>query len=167
MGKTPENFHKTVLFLAKLFQGYQYAFRGTTGLVLQGLDMNVDDIDIVCNLDTAEASNELLADFIVEPVFFKQSLKFKSYFGKFKINDIPVEVYGDWQIKDLKGNWSQSFNASQDEVNEIEFKAQKLKVIKPETELSVFAKLGRWNAFHKIKRQLKERGVKSPQPGLF
>ena len=167
MGKTPKNFQKTVLFLAKILKGRQYAFRGTAGLVLQGLDMNVDDIDIVCDMDTAEASNELLADFVTEPVSFKETSKLKSYFGKFKINNILVEVYGDWQIKDLKGNWGEAFDASDDEVNEIEFQGRRVRVVKPGTELSVFAKLGRWNAFHKIKKQVELKKNKSRQTTLF
>ena len=167
MAKTPKNFQKTILFLAKALKGYQYAFRGTASLVLQGIDMNVDDIDVLCDQVAAEACNDMLQQFLSEEVAYQESPKFKSNFGKFKINDILVEVYGEWQIKDLKDVWSEPFNASKDEVNEIKLKGQKIRVTKPEVELSMFAKMGRWKAFHKIKKQLEPQKSKSQQQSLF
>lgn len=81
--------------------------------------MNVDDIDILCNEKTARGCNDLFQDFVLEKVSFKESSKFKSHFGRFKINDILVEVMGEWQIKDAKGNWSEPFNASKREKREV------------------------------------------------
>ena len=152
--KKPENFEETILFLARRLKGFQHAFRGTAGLVLQGLSMNVDDIDIVCDKNTALAGNEILADFILEKVSFKESSRFKSYFGSFRINKILVEIMGEWQIKDGKGNWSEPFNAGKKEAKEISFKGEKIKVTSFETELAVFARMGRWTAYHKIKKQV-------------
>lgn len=157
MGTKPKEFERTILFLAGNLKNLRYAFRGTAGLVLQGIEMNVDDIDILCDQKTAEACNNLLREFVLEEVSYKESPKFKSYFGKFKINDIPIEVMGEWQIKDVKGNWSEPFNASEKEKMEVLINSQKIFVTTPETELLMFSKLGRWNAYHKIKKQLKDQ----------
>jgi len=151
----PKQFKKTILFLAKKLQGCQYAFRGTASLVLQGLEMNVDDIDILCNKKTALKCNRLLKDFLVEKVSYKKSPKFKSFFGKFEVNGISVEVMGDWQIKDTKGVWGQPFTADGGQRKEISFVGKKVWVTKTETELLMFAQMGRWTAYQKIKKQLK------------
>lgn len=155
MTKTPKDFEKTILFLARKLQSYQYAFRGTSGLVLQEIEMNVQDIDIVCDRETALASNKIFKDYLLEEVRWQGSLKYQSYFGKFMINEILAEVYGQWQIKDSKGNWSEIFNASENQRREIGFQGKKVFVTEIETELLMFAKMGRWTAFHKIKKQFK------------
>ena len=170
MSKKPKSFEKTIIFLAQTLGDFQYAIRGTAGLVLQGLEMNVDDIDLLCDRETAEVCNDLLAEYVLEEVAYQESPKFKSYFGKLKINGILVEVMGKWQIKDPKGNWSQPFNAAEKERTEIELKGQKVWVTNLETELAMFAKMGRWTALQKIKKQLKsemEPKVKNQQQGLF
>lgn len=155
MAKQPENFQKDVLFLAKKLGNLQYAFRGTTSLVLQGLEMNVDDIDILCDKKTALACNALLKDFLVEEVSLKQSDKFRSYFGRFSMEGLLVEVMGEWQIKDGKDNWSDPLDAS--ERIPLKISDQEVFVTTIEAELSVFAKMGRWNAYQRIKKQVEDK----------
>jgi len=156
---------KTVLLLADLLYSRQYAFRGTVSLVLQGLEMNVDDIDIVCDKETALSCNKILSRFLIERVAFRESPKFRSYFGKFSVNNVPVEVMGEWEIKDGKGKWSEPFNAS--ERKKLTINDKDIFVTTIEEELLMFAKMGRWTAYQKIKRQLPKTPPKSPQQTLF
>ncbi len=155
-----KNFEKTIIFLAKALKDYQYAIRGTASLVLQGFEMNVDDIDILCDKKTALACNEIFKDYLLEKVEFKISDKFKSYFGKFKINGVDVEVMGEWQIKIQNPkskiqNWSEVFSAT--ERKKVRLDGQEIWVTTPESELKMFAAMGRWNAYHKIKKQLLDK----------
>lgn len=159
----PENFEKVILLLADKLKSQQYAFRGTAGLVLQGLEMNVDDIDILSDKETALDCNDLLAEYLIEEVSYKESEKYKSFFGKFKIEGVPVEIMGEWQIKDTKGIWSQPFNASERKV--VKLDGENVYVTPIEQELIVFAKMGRWTAYQKIKRQISEST--ESQPTLF
>jgi len=156
-GRVPKNFLPTLLLISKLLNRRKFAFRGTTSLILQGLDMVANDIDILCDKDTALASNFLLQDYLVEDISLKKSKQFKSYFGKFTINKIPVEIYGEWQIKDTKGNWSHAFTA----VNRhrVKYQNKQFFVTDIDDELMIFALMGRWNAFHKIKRLLKKNAA--------
>lgn len=155
MAKKPEKFEKTIVFLADLLKDHQYAFRGTASLVLQGLEMNVADIDVLADKRTALICNQILEKFLLEPVEYKESEKFKSYFGRFEINAIPVEIMGEWRIKDSQGNWSQTFNAS--ERMKIIFQKKQIWLTSFETELAVFAKMGRWSVYHKIRKQVREK----------
>lgn len=149
--KAPEKFAETILLLADLLKDYHYAIRGTASLVLQGFDMAVTDIDIYCDAKTSLKTNEILKDYLVEKVKYKESDKFKSYYGKFRINDIAIEIMGELQIKDTKGIWGRPKGS--EERLEVKLKGQKVYVSKVETELSAYAMMGRWNAFHKLKKQ--------------
>jgi len=160
----PGNFEEVILLLAARLRDFQYAFRGTASLVLQGIQMNVEDIDIVGNEEAALACNDLLAKYLVEEVTFKESAKFKSYFGKFEVEGIPVEVMGEWQIKDTKGRWNEPFDASARKL--ISLNGDKVYVTSIEEELAVFAKMGRWTAYQKIKKQLPST-KKETQQNLF
>lgn len=164
MPNKPENFEEVILLLAKELKDFWYAFRGTASLILQGIQMNVEDIDIVGDKKMALACNDLLAEYLVGKVTFKESEKFKSYFGKFEIKGIPVEIMGEWQIKDTKGKWSEPFNSSQRKM--IIFNGNEIYVTSVEEELTAFAKMGRWTAYQKIKKQLPSP-EKEEQPTLF
>uniref|UniRef100_A0A7C4XMP6 Nucleotidyl transferase AbiEii/AbiGii toxin family protein n=1 Tax=candidate division WWE3 bacterium TaxID=2053526 RepID=A0A7C4XMP6_UNCKA len=163
MGKVPELFVPTVCLLAQKLNRGLYAIRGTASLVLQGLDFNVSDIDVICDKDTALLCNVLLNEFVVSPVIYSESSKFKSYFGKFKVNGLDVEIYGDWQIKDSKGEWSKVFDGN--ERKELSLNNTSTYVTTIDSELFMYMFMQRWNVYHKIKRELEQ--LNSPQLGLF
>lgn len=147
-----EQLESTIEIISKKLSSENYAFRGTTSLVLQNLDMHVDDIDILCNAETASRSNLKLAEYLVEKVEYKESIKFRSYFGKFLVNGVKVEVMGDWQIFSEKKGWSKIYNADVNNITYVQIEGTKVPVTKVEMELEVFALMGRWNAYQKIKR---------------
>lgn len=166
---TLDQIKKVVVKISKTLKGKQYAVRGTASLVLQGLDMGVDDIDLLCDKDTAELCNQLFDKYLVEKIEYKESDKFKSYFGKLVIDEIQVEVMGEWQIKlgqrieEIGQNWSKVYNAEEEEIITIEINGKKVRVTKIEVELEVSAAMGRWSEFHKIKKQIDGKN----QPSLF
>lgn len=127
----------------------QYAFRGTTSLVLQGLDMGLQDIDILANQETAYSIDRGLAEFVVSPLKYSESAQHKSYFGQYKIGDIPIEIMGDWQIKSA-GDWSELFDARPSQITFI----NSLPLTTIATELRCYVFMKRWSVIHKIKRQL-------------
>ncbi len=157
-----------VKLIADSLSGRQYAIRGTASIYLQGFDMNVDDVDVIGDKNTALYCNLIFREFLTDKVALKETEKFKSYFGKFVIADVLVEVYGNWQIKiknqtprfggrksKIKnGVWSEVFDASEDEITEIDVQGKKVKATKMTTELKMFALMGRWNAYWKLKKQL-------------
>lgn len=149
---------KVVKLVAQKMQGESYAVRETASLVLQGLDMGLDDIDILCNAQTALNINAKLADYLIESVGFKESAKFKSYYGKFLIDGIQVEIMGDWQIYNDKKGWSKIYSADADTVIHIDLEGVKIPVTKIGLELEVFAHMGRWTAYQKIKHLAEETG---------
>jgi len=148
------------LKLAKKLNSYQYAIRGTASLVLQGYDMGVDDIDIVCDEKTALKINDVFKKDLIEEIKYSESDKFKSFFGKLVIDSVLVEIMGEWQIKNKNGEWGMKYAGKDEEVNIIKIKDTAVKVTKPEIELKVSTEMGRWNEYHKIRKQV---DVKSQQ----
>ncbi|MBU0570097.1 hypothetical protein KKB40_04980 [Patescibacteria group bacterium] len=158
-----EEIKKVVLKLANLFGKRQYAIRGTMSLVLQEIEMGVDDIDIICDKKTALDCNQLLKEYLLEEVALKESEKFKSYFGKFVVNGVLVEIMGEWQIRKSgkwkveSGKWGKKYDASLEQITHVFVGKEKINVTTIETELEMFSQMGRWNAFHKIKKQVEEK----------
>jgi len=149
-----EDLNTTVGLLAKRLTSYQYAIRGTASLVLQGFDMQVGDIDVLTNRQTALVCNDLFQEYLIEEIEYSESTQFKSYFGKLEIDGVPVEIMGEWQIKNVKSGWSETFSAKEGEKKEIIVEGQLVWVTTPETELKAYALMGRWNVFHKLKKQI-------------
>jgi len=159
-----EQLTKTVKVVDEKLKGETYALRGTASLVLQGIDMNIDDIDVLCDAKTAISANSKLSEYLIEEVVFKESPKFISYFGKFLIDGVNVEIMGDWQIFNDKKGWSRIFNADNN-ITRVRLDGLEIPVTKIEVELEMFALMGRWLAYQKIKRQI---GTETPnQQKLF
>jgi hypothetical protein len=155
----PPEFVENVLSIAHLLSGKQYAIRGTASLVLQGLEMNAEDVDIICDKHCALVCNLIFEKFLVKKVVYSENAKFRSYFGEFSIQGVKVEVMGEWQIKlkmqKLKiEEWSEIYDARAEQITSIKLEDLKVNVTNIETELKMFSEMGRWNAYWKIKNQI-------------
>jgi len=93
-------------FITKKFQDYgiYWVIVGSVSLALQGLDLKPNDIDILTNKKDALKMNKLLEDYVMQPVKWSKNEEFDSYFGKFLINSVKVEIMGDLKIK-MGGEW--------------------------------------------------------------
>lgn len=159
----PENFQEVIKFVATSLRSRQYAIRGTASLVLQGIQMNVDDIDIICDKETAIECNEIWKKYTLEKVEFSKSNEFKSFYGKFRYKGVLIEIMGNWQIKKKSDDWSEVYDGKKGRVIEVEESEVCVTTIKQE--LRMFSQMGRWNAYQKIKRQFEKQ--ESGQERMF
>lgn len=143
---------EAAVLLAQKLNGKQYAIRGTASVVLQGYDMIAEDIDVLCDEQTSIACNKIFSDTLLNPIAFKENDKYKSYFGSFTINEVPVEIMGNWQIFNTKGEWSRVYNGSEFEL--IDIQGCNIRCTPLKLELEAFMQMGRWNAYHKLKNLL-------------
>ena len=81
------------------YDDFDWAITGSTSLILQGMDIAPNDIDIITNKDGAYKINSLLKAYETSPVSFSDTNKIRSHFGVFEIDGVKVEVMGDIQIK--------------------------------------------------------------------
>lgn len=77
---------------------------GSTSLILQGMAIKTNDIDIITNKSGAYKINKLLKDYEINPVKFSRTDKFASHYGKFLIKGVEVEIIGDLQVN-VNGHW--------------------------------------------------------------
>jgi len=77
---------------------------GSVSLALQEVNVTPGDIDILTDKPSAYRINHLLKDCEVKPVEYQRSDTVQSHLGEFVINDVKVEVMGDYQEK-VKGKW--------------------------------------------------------------
>ncbi|MBN1169068.1 hypothetical protein JXA63_04220 [Candidatus Woesebacteria bacterium] len=159
---TKKELEKVVKLIAKKLKGKSYAIRGTASLMLQGFDMEVDDIDILTDKKTALSCNKIFKKYLQQEVEYSESDKYKSYYGKFIIDKILVEVMGEWQVKNQESRiknqeWSKKIIPIKNIITEVEVANEKVKVTTAEHELEMFALEGRWNALHKLKKQVEEK----------
>lgn len=74
--------------------GVTYAVVGGTSLALHGLPLRVKDIDIETDVAGAYRFAELFPDCVVEPVAPRESAFYRSHFGRFDFDGVPLEVMG-------------------------------------------------------------------------
>lgn len=125
--------------IAQKLAGHNYVIRGTASLVLQGLDFKVADIDVLCDEETAKYLN----------LPYSESKQFKGYLGKFSEK---VEIYGHWQIKNAKGEWSEILVPTPTNSYLLTTNNYSVPVTTLDFELHCYALMQRWSVYHKIKR---------------
>jgi hypothetical protein len=74
-----------------------WAVTGSLGMALQGVPVEVHDIDIQTDEDGAYDIERCLAEFVVRPVRYRESDRIRSHFGVLEIDGIKVEIMGALQ----------------------------------------------------------------------
>lgn len=82
-----------------------WALTGSLSLALQGVEVDVADIDLQTDAQGAYLLQEHLADYLVKPVELIESENICSHFGTFEIEGQKVEVMGAIQKRLPGGDW--------------------------------------------------------------
>jgi len=77
---------------------------GSSSLALNGVDVLPNDIDILTDKKGALKSNKIFEEFMIKKVEWSETKVYKSYFGKFIINNSRVEIMGDLWVNN-QGKW--------------------------------------------------------------
>jgi hypothetical protein len=78
---------------------------GSVGMALQGMPLEVHDIDIQTNRDGAYDIERVLMEYIVRPVRYLESELIRSHLGMLEIDGIQVEIMGDIQKRLENQSW--------------------------------------------------------------
>jgi len=70
---------------------------GSLGMALQGMDIEVHDIDLQTDRQGAYEIEKLFSDKVIVPVHFRESKRIRSHYGALEIDGIKVEIMGDLQ----------------------------------------------------------------------
>ena len=129
---------------------------GSLGMALQGMEIEIHDIDIQTDKQGAYEFESLFAEYVVEPVRYLASERIRSYLGTFEIDGIKVEIMGDIQKMSPGQEWEPPVKVEQYR-QWIRYNDMRVPVLSLEYEYQAYLKLGRTEKAETIRRWLVER----------
>jgi hypothetical protein len=82
-----------------------WAITGSLGMALQGMQLDVHDIDLQTDAPGAYALESCLAEYVVQPVRFFESERMSSHFDILEIKGIRLEIMDDIQKRLPNAPW--------------------------------------------------------------
>ncbi|WP_048152042.1 nucleotidyltransferase domain-containing protein [Palaeococcus ferrophilus] len=129
-----------------------WAVTGSLGFALQGVPVEVHDIDIQTDGEGAYEIERLFSEFVVEPVRFKESERIRSHFGALMIDGVKVEIMGEVQ-KRVNDEWEEPVDVKRYR-RFVEVEGMKIPVLDLEYEYRAYLKLGRMEKAEILRRFL-------------
>lgn len=106
-GLTPA--HETALRLlaGRLLrhEGLVWALTGSASFALQGMGIQANDIDIIADRRSAGLIAGLLSDCCAKPMEDSSAAYIRSYFGRFVLGGVDLDLMGDPERLGLDGVW--------------------------------------------------------------
>lgn len=111
-------------------------------MALQGVPVEVHDIDIQTDKDGAYEIERCLAEFVVEPVCYRDSHRIRSHFGTLQIDDVKVEIMGAVQKRVDDQLWEKPVEVERHR-RWVEIDDLRVPVLSLEYEYQAYLRLGR------------------------
>ena len=123
-------------------EGVNWVLTGSASFALQGIPMEVHDIDVQTDEVGAYRIEELFSRYSTKKVSFSSTDNIRSHFGELYIDGVRVEIMGDIQKQLEDGNWEETVNLEFHKrfVNVAEMR---IPVLSLEYEYQAYLKLGR------------------------
>jgi len=101
-----QEFIKVLRRINERFQKHKirWVLVGSLSLALQDVKIKPKDIDILTDKEGALKSNEIFKKHIKKAIVWRQTERYDSFFGKFQINGVVVEIMGDLNVKE-RNKW--------------------------------------------------------------
>lgn len=84
---------------------FGWVLTGSANLRLQGVDVDVHDLDIQCNSENMRKIDQELKDYRLSPINLWETDRIRSLIAKFKIENVDIELIADLEIQDQSGSW--------------------------------------------------------------
>jgi hypothetical protein len=133
-------------------ENIDWILSGSFSLVIQGVDVKANDIDIVTDKKGAEQLDQLLSKYRTKALEYSSTSEFRSYYSHYLINGVKIDVMGNFQYMKKDGLWSNSRHKGI--THEIEFEGMHLTLFSLEEELKEYEELGRMDKVKKIREKL-------------
>ncbi len=126
---------------------------GSLGLALQGVPVEVHDIDISSDAAGAYEIERLFAEFVIRPVAFSATTWIASHFGALQIGEITVEIMGDVQLPRGDGTWERAGNREENK-RFVTLEGMQIPVLSLQYEYQAYLKLGRLEKAEMLRHRL-------------
>jgi len=130
-----------------------WALTGSVGMVLQGMPLQVHDIDVQTSPLGAIQIQQRLEGWMVEPVRQVESLFMRSLLGKAVVEGVEVEIIGGVQKRLEGGGWEEPVNVAEHR-RWVEWRGLNVPVLALEYEAEAYRRMGRLEKAEKIRRWL-------------
>ena len=127
-----------------------WAIDGSLGMVMQGMDLDVHDIDLQSDADGAYVIQACLAEFMIRPVVLREAARFCSHFGAAEIAGVGVEIMGDIQVRPDNGPWHPAPDMLA-LIRWVDYNGMRLPVLDLEHEYQAYLTVGRVEKAQKIR----------------
>lgn len=135
---------------------------GSLGLALQGVPVEVHDIDLQTDGAGAYEIEHRLAEYVTQPVQHRVSERIRSHFGALEIDGVQVEIMGAFQKRLDDGDWEAPVDVAQHR-RWVKLDDMQIPVLALEYELQAYRLLGRSDKAEVIHQWLQKR---SDLPGI-
>jgi hypothetical protein len=103
---------------------------------LQGVDVEINDIDILTDKDNIWKIDTLLADYRFKAPNYDQTEKYRSYYGIYRICNVKVETMAEFQYRLKDGGWSKPNQSNK--IRLIDLKDVKIPVLSLRQEITEY-----------------------------
>jgi hypothetical protein len=137
--------------------GVKWAVTGSLGMVLQGMDLAVHDIDLQTDNEGAYEIERRLSEFVLKPVLYKATQRMRSRLGLLEIEAVQVEIIGGIQKLLEDGTWEEPVDV---ELHKrwAEVGGLMVPVLSLEYEYGAYLAMGRTEKAELIRKWLEESG---------
>jgi GNAT superfamily N-acetyltransferase len=140
-----------------------WVLTGSLAFALQGMDVDVHDIDIQTDRTGAHRIQEIFGDHMIEAVVLRKSAKIRSHFGAFVLDGVRVEIMGDMQKRSPGGTWEDPVDLGRHKAY-LDIDNMRVPVLSLEYECEAYTKLGRPEKAALLKEYLRHR--RPPHSGV-
>ncbi len=132
-----------------------WAVVGSLGLALQGVPVEVHDIDLSTDAVGAYKIEQLFGAFVTKKVELSAKGKLRSHFGALLLDGVQVEIIGDVQYLSEDGTWENSAGLRHKQF--VEIKGMQVPLLSLEYEYQAYLRLGRLEKAQAIKDRLEKQ----------
>ncbi len=119
-----------------------WAITGSLGLALQGVEVDVHDIDLQTDHAGSLEIERRFRECVVRPIDFSPADRIRSYLGALSLDGLKVEIIGDMQHRSEAGAWGEPIRVA-DHIRWVNAYDMRLPVMSLEHEYVAYLQMGR------------------------
>ncbi|MBN1440298.1 MAG: hypothetical protein JW929_12900 [Anaerolineales bacterium] len=135
-----------------------WAITGSLGFALQGMQVEVHDVDLQTDRAGAYEIERRFSSYVVRPAAFSGTERIRSHFGALEINGIKVEIMGDLQKRLPDGHWEDPVDVRR-HLRRILWGGMNLPVLSMEYEYQAYRMLGREEQAERLRKWMDRRNA--------
>ncbi len=133
-----------------------WVITGSFGMALQGIDMEVHDIDLQTDQRGAYEIESRFSEYVITPVRYLSSERIRSHLGKLEIDSIKVEIMGAIQKRIDEHTWEEIVRVEEYR-KWVEIEGIQIPVLSLEYEYQAYLKMGRVEKASQIRSWLQNQ----------